>query len=152
MRIFDALGGVARSDMNAAKKSQEEARQAYEKGKMMSYRQLVNACKSGSMGQKSGYNRALKEMISELSKDMDYDQLVKMWEKASVSVERQCYGKLIIEEIDKKSRYMSDRDVAHEFQYALTSIEKNGYAKVLEKRGYLEKNSEGKYQRTSKRL
>lgn len=152
MRIFDALGGVARSAMNAAKKSQEEARQAYEKGKMMNYRQLVSACKSGSMGQKSGYNKALKEMINKMSKDMSYDELVKMWEKASVSVEEQCYGKLIIKEIDNKSRHMSDREVVEAYNNSFITIERKGYAKVLEKRGYIEKNSEGKYQRTSKRL
>ncbi|MDY2735253.1 hypothetical protein, partial [Intestinibacter sp.] len=131
---------------------QEESRQAYEKGKRMNYKELVRACKNGTLSQKTGYNKALKEMIKELSKDMSYDELVYACESASVPVERKCYGRLVIDEIDRKSKYMSDREVADKFEDAFTSIEKNGYAKVLEKRGYLEKNSEGKYKRTSKRL
>ena len=152
MGIFDAIGGIGRKAMDAARKSKEEANEAYQKAQRMDYRELVRASDRGTFGEKSGYGKALKERIKEISKDMDYDELVHAWEVSSVPTEKQCYANLVMNEIKKKSDSMSDREVVDEFQFAITSIEKNAYAEVLEKRGYLEKNSQGKYQRTSKKL
>lgn len=46
---------------------------------------------------------------------------------------------------------LSDAELVSRFKSA-SGFEKAGYAKVLEERGYLEKDSEGKYQRTGKTL
>ncbi|PHB37068.1 hypothetical protein [Bacillus wiedmannii] len=45
----------------------------------------------------------------------------------------------------------SDREVVEKFQRS-SGLEKMAYARELENRGYLEKNGEGKYQRTDKHL
>lgn len=45
----------------------------------------------------------------------------------------------------------TDEQLVKYFKTA-SSFQKAGYARVLEERGYLEKNSEGKYQRTGKTL
>lgn len=49
------------------------------------------------------------------------------------------------------ARVHGDRELVKRFQNS-SGIEKYGYAAELEKRGYLERNSEGKFQRTSKTL
>jgi len=51
----------------------------------------------------------------------------------------------------KASRINDDRELVDKFKNS-SGIEKYGYAKELEKRGYLERNSEGKFQRTNKNL
>ena len=45
----------------------------------------------------------------------------------------------------------SDRDVVEKFQHS-SGLDKHAYARELEDRGYLEKNAEGKYQRTDRNL
>lgn len=45
----------------------------------------------------------------------------------------------------------SDREVVEKFQRS-SGLEKHAYARELEDRGYIEKNEEGKYQRTDKYL
>ncbi|HFJ9404240.1 TPA: hypothetical protein ACGW3F_003347 [Bacillus paranthracis] len=45
----------------------------------------------------------------------------------------------------------SDREVVEKFKRS-SGLEKMAYARELEDRGYLEKNGEGKYQRTNKHL
>ena len=58
------------------------------------------------------------------------------------------------EEIDKAYAHgqrLSDRDLVRKFKNS-SGLKKIGYAKVLEDRGYLERNDEGKFVRTSKRL
>ncbi|AND10772.1 hypothetical protein P4159_02730 [Bacillus thuringiensis] len=45
----------------------------------------------------------------------------------------------------------SDREVVEKFKHS-SGLEKMAYARELEDRGYLEKNGDGKYQRTNKHL
>ena len=152
MGIFDALSGVGKKVMDVARKNQEEAERAYQNAQKMVYRELAYETDKGSFGERSGYTKAFKERIRDKSKNMSYNELVQAWERAVVPVEKQSYATLIKNEIKKETEYMTDREVANKFQYAKTSIEKSCYAKILEKREYLEKNSDGKYQRTSKKL
>ncbi|MEF2969105.1 hypothetical protein V3851_25305 [Paenibacillus sp. M1] len=49
------------------------------------------------------------------------------------------------------SRVDDDRELVKRFQSS-SGVKKYGYAAELEKRGYLERNSEGKFQRTNKTL
>lgn len=70
-------------------------------------------------------------------------------------------AKYVVEEAQKNEDKMnrtqarvankSDREVVGKFQQS-SGLDKRAYARELEDRGYLEKNSEGKYQRTDKRL
>lgn len=152
MGIFDALNGIGKKVMDVARRNQEEADKAYQNAQKMDYRELAYATDKGTFGERSGYTKAFKERIRDKSKNMSYNELLQAWESAAVPIEKQSYATLIKNEIKKESQYMTDREVANKFQSARTSIEKSCYAKILEKRGYLEKNSDGKYKKTSKRL
>lgn len=52
---------------------------------------------------------------------------------------------------EKAMRVQDDRELVSKFQNS-SGIEKVAYASELEKRGYLAKNSEGKFERTTKTL
>lgn len=61
--------------------------------------------------------------------------------------------KKMLEEQNKayaNGRRMSDRELVRKFKSA-SGPKKIGYARVLEDRGYLTRNSEGKFVRTSKK-
>ncbi|MFF2015732.1 hypothetical protein [Paenibacillus sp. NPDC058177] len=51
----------------------------------------------------------------------------------------------------KASRIENDRELVEKFKSS-SGVERVGYGKELESRGYLERNSEGKMQRTNKKL
>lgn len=70
-------------------------------------------------------------------------------------------GEGLLDEVKKKQeerdiayydgQRMTDKELVRRFKSA-SGMRKVGFAMVLEERGYLEKDSEGKYRRTSKTL